>query len=51
MNSLPRLVFKVLYGRLLHRRPLNVYDGVRHFLFIMPAFALLGAEPLGMLLE
>ena len=32
-------------------RPLNVYDGVRHFLFIVPAFALLAAEPLGMLLE
>ena len=26
--------------------PLNVYDGVRHFLFIFPALALLGAAPL-----
>lgn len=28
--------------------PLNVYDGVRHFLFIFPALALLGAAPVSM---
>ena len=32
-------------------KPLNVYDGIRHFLFILPPLALLGAEPLGMLLH
>ena len=51
VTSLQAFVVKASYGRSLHARPLNVYDGVRHFLFIMPAFALLGAEPLGMLLE
>ena len=31
--------------------PLNVYDGVRHFLFVLPPLALLGAEPLGIVLQ
>ena len=32
-------------------RPLNVYDGIRHFLFICPALSLVAALPLSTLIS